>query len=418
MTDANWTKKKLKNVTRKIGSGATPRGGEGAYQQDGIPLIRSLNIFDLNFNYDGLAFIDESQAEQLANVTVEKDDVLLNITGASVCRCTSVPDNLVPARVNQHVAIIRADRKNLDGKYLKYVLVSPSYKRALLGLATTGATREALTKSDIENFELKLPEIKTQSRIASILSAYDDLIENNEKRIKILEEMAQRLYTEWFVKFKFPGHKKVKMVDSGTRYGMIPEGWEVRKLQDLYETSSGGTPSRKNEMEFYSDGSIHWVKTKELNDNYILDTEENITELAVGKSSAKMFPRNTVLLAMYGATIGKLGILSQNAATNQACCAFLIKESLFSSFYIFQFLKNSTSRLTALAFGGAQPNISQNTIKNLLMLRPADKVMEAYDSRIEVVFNGILFLQQSILVQTKIRNLLIPQLVSGKRKVK
>ena len=131
MTTATWKTKKLKDLTTKIGSGATPRGGNGAYHKNGIPLIRSLNVYDLKFTYDDLAFINDEQAKKLDNVTVEKDDVLLNITGASVCRCASVPNRLVPARVNQHVSIIRADRKNLDGTFLKYLLVSPVYKGAL-----------------------------------------------------------------------------------------------------------------------------------------------------------------------------------------------------------------------------------------------------------------------------------------------
>jgi len=260
--------------------------------------------------------------------------------------------------------------------------------------------------------------LPAQTRIASVLSAYDDLIENNEKRIKALEEMAQLLYTEWFIKFEFPGHEKVKMVDSGTEYGLVPEGWEVVKIDDLYETSSGGTPSRRNEIEFYLNGTIPWVKTKELNDNYILDTEEKITELAVKKSSAKMFPKNTVLIAMYGATIGKLGILSNEATTNQACCALLLKEKEYSSYYIFQFLKNSLKKIISLAFGAAQPNISQNTVKNIEILKPTKDVLELYNNKIELVFDEILSLQKQNNNLSKTRDLLIPQLVTGRKLLK
>jgi type I restriction enzyme, S subunit len=205
------------------------------------------------------------------------------------------------------------------------------------------------------------------------------------------------------------------MVDSGTEYGMIPKEWEVKKIQDLYKTSSGGTPSRKNETEFYSEGSIPWVKTKELNDNYILDTEEKITELAIKKSSAKMFPKNTVLIAMYGATIGKLGILSEPATTNQACCAFLVREKTYSSYYIFQFLKNNLKKITSLAFGAAQPNISQNTVQNIEILKPVSTLLDQYNEKVELVFNEILIIQKQNKYLSSMRDLLIPQLVTGKR---
>ena len=229
---------KLKDITSKIGSGATPRGGKNSYITEGIALIRSLNVYDFSFAYEGLAFIDEKQASQLENVLVEGADILLNITGASVCRCCLVPKNVLPARVNQHVSIVRIKPRAASARYALYAINSPYNKRRLLAIAQGGATREALTKEKIENFEIPLPPLPTQLKIAAILSAYDDLIENNLRRIKILEEMAQTLYREWFVKFRFPGHQKVKMVDSPL--GKIPEGWEAKRVGDIAEDMRRG----------------------------------------------------------------------------------------------------------------------------------------------------------------------------------
>jgi type I restriction enzyme S subunit len=234
----NYKTVKLSEVTIKIGSGATPRGGKESYKNEGIPLIRSQNVYDLYFDRNGLAFIDNTQAKELDNVAVEKNDVLLNITGASVCRCTSVPDDLLPSRVNQHVSIVRANNIDLLGIYLKYLLVSPKYKQHLLAISSAGATREALTKSNIENLSVEIPEISIQHKVASLLSNYDKIIDNNNKRIKILEEMAQTIYTEWFVNFRFPGHEKVKMVDS--ELGRIPEGWTIKKMEDLVVRFTAG----------------------------------------------------------------------------------------------------------------------------------------------------------------------------------
>lgn len=308
-------------------------------------------------------------------------------------------------------------RNNCNNSYLFYLIASPEFISKASGVGTGTRMPRAGWKV-VKDFDFKVPDLLTQTRIASVLSVYDDLIENNEKRIKILEEMAQLLYTEWFVKFKFPGHENVKLVDSGPEYGVIPEGWEVCKIEDIYKTSSGGTPSRQNEVEFYSGGSIPWVKTKELNNSWILDSEEKITDLAVKKSSAKMFPVNTVLIAMYGATIGKLGILSKLGTSNQACCAFLIKEPEYSSYYIFQFLKNNVKRIESLAFGAAQPNISQNTVQNIDILKPDRSVLHVYNIKIESIFNELLIIHKQNRKLSNIRDLLIPQLVTGKREVR
>ena len=152
-----WGASDLEKVTTKIGSGATPRGGKDNYQTDGITLIRSMNIYDYSFEFDNLAFIDPKQAAQLDNVSVEAQDVLLNITGASVCRCAMVPSYLLPARVNQHVAIIRADTNLMDPHFLLDSINSEQNKRALFSLAQGGATREALTKETICRFQILLP---------------------------------------------------------------------------------------------------------------------------------------------------------------------------------------------------------------------------------------------------------------------
>ena len=144
MTERNktLTKVKLADITLKIGSGATPKGGKESYQGSGITLIRSLNVYDFNFEYKDLAFINDQQAKELANVSICKNDVLLNITGASVARCCIVPNHLIPARVNQHVAIIRVNEKLANPFYILYCINSPYYKHRLLSLAQSGATRE------------------------------------------------------------------------------------------------------------------------------------------------------------------------------------------------------------------------------------------------------------------------------------
>ena len=168
---SGWASVQLGTVTTKIGSGATPLGGELAYKSDGTALIRSLNVHDGLFKWKDLAFIDDTQAERLGNVVVEPNDVLLNITGASVARCCVVPEEALPARVNQHVAIIRPCAKRLLPQFLQYMLVSPDYKDRLLGVGeSAGSTRQALTKAQLQSLVVEFPlQLQEQRRIVALL---------------------------------------------------------------------------------------------------------------------------------------------------------------------------------------------------------------------------------------------------------
>jgi len=195
----SWRVEQLKKMTLKIGSGATPKGGNENYKLVGIPLIRSLNVYNGIFQYKNLAFIDEKQALALNNVIVNKDDVLLNITGASVARSCIVPEHLVPARVNQHVAIIRVKNEFLNSIYLCALFTSSSYQKKLLNLSkSNGATREALTKSDLEKLPIPLPPLSLQLRFAVIIEKIEQQKELVKKALQESEDLFQRLMQDLF----------------------------------------------------------------------------------------------------------------------------------------------------------------------------------------------------------------------------
>lgn len=167
----DYSTKPLSVLASKIGSGATPKGGQKAYKESGISLIRSLNVYDSEFKPEGLAFIDDDQAEKLSNVVVEEGDVLLNITGASIARCCVAPVELLPARVNQHVCIIRPNEE-LNSTYLNYLLISPKFKAALLFQGAGGATRQALTKVMVSNLEIPLPPVEMQAELVGKVNLF------------------------------------------------------------------------------------------------------------------------------------------------------------------------------------------------------------------------------------------------------
>ena len=184
---------RLGDVARKIGSGATPRGGSSVYVNRGAALIRSQNVYDSHFTFDGLVHIDDEAARALDGVAVVDQDVLLNITGDSVARCCLAPRAVLPARVNQHVMIIRPDPHALNSRYLHALLVEPRMKSHLLTLAGAGATRPALTKAHIAGLELDLPPLSEQRAIADVLGALDDKIDVDQRTVQLEEELATRL---------------------------------------------------------------------------------------------------------------------------------------------------------------------------------------------------------------------------------
>jgi len=250
-----WVPINLGAVCTKVGSGATPRGGREVYLERGpYALIRSQNVYNDGFHHDGLAYIDERHAAELENVEVLENDVLLNITGDSVARVCQVDKRVLPARVNQHVAIIRPDPNRLDPRFLRYFLVSPEMQTKLLSWAGSGGTRNALTKGMIESFDVLAPkDVNEQRAIAHILGTLDDKIELNRRMSETLETMARALFKSWFVDFdpvrakaegRDPGLPKpladlfpARFVDS--ELGEIPEGWEVKSLDEIARFLNG-----------------------------------------------------------------------------------------------------------------------------------------------------------------------------------
>jgi restriction endonuclease S subunit len=180
---ANSPIRKLKDLTSKIGSGATPRGGEAVYQNSGVTLIRSQNVHDAKFVHEGLVAINDAAASALDGVSVEVNDVLINITGASVARTCLVDETILPARVNQHVAILRTDSKVLLPGFLLRVLLGQKMNLYLLDISGSGTTRQAITKAQLESLEIAVPPISEQRRIVEVVSSMDEVIQSTEQAV-------------------------------------------------------------------------------------------------------------------------------------------------------------------------------------------------------------------------------------------
>jgi type I restriction enzyme S subunit len=278
----------------------------------------------------------------------------------------------------------------------------------------TGSALPRIVLKDFKKMEFELPDLPTQTRIASVLSVYDDLIENNEKRIKALEEMAQRLYTEWFVLFRFPGYKKVKIVNNKIGSGKIPGTWNVLKCSEIIKKIVlGGTPARNN-LNYWG-GSIPWIKSGKLNEFRVTDGTEFITQEGLDNSATKLMPKRTVLVAITGAIL--VSISEIELCANQSVIGLYDSENLCQE-YIYLYIKNHIKNFISKMSGSAQRHINKDIIDNSYILVPDPVVMEKFEKNIKPIFDLIstlLFKNKNL---SKTRDLLIPQLVMGKREVK
>ena len=275
-----------------------------------------------------------------------------------------------------------------------------------------GTAQDNLSWKKLSTILFPCPPIEIQNKIATILSRYDSLIENYQKQIKLLEESAQRLYKEWFIDLRFPGHENTKIVDG------IPEGWEKNTINDVCTLiTSGSTPSR-NKNSYWEDGTIRWVKTKELLDSWILDTEEYITQEGYNNSSTKLFPANTILMAIYASpTLGRLGILSAECCCNQAALGLIADEKVISWQWLFWKLYELRDEFNAIARGAGQQNISGIVVKNKEIVIPAKRVIDGFTSVVSTMFEQQKNLQLQIRHLTEARDRLLPKLMSGEIEV-
>ena len=306
------------------------------------------------------------------------------------------------------VLVLKVNNEH-NSEFIYYVLSDNNFFNYAT-VTSKGTKMPRGTPNAIMNYLVPNISIEIENKIVNILSTYDDLIENNNKRIKILEQMAENLYKEWFVRFRFPGYENAEFENG------IPKGWKKNKIESYYTTCSGGTPSR-SKPQYYENGIYPWIKTGEIKDCIIIDAEEYITQEALDNSSAKIIPANSVIMAMYGVNIGSLAYFADKMTCNQACCVFSDKRSFSSKHYLYNYLKSIREYLLSISFGAAQQNLSQDLIKNIAIVMPTDSIVKEFEAYVDSVYNNIKILLQKNQNLIKQRDLLLPRLMSGKLEV-
>jgi type I restriction enzyme S subunit len=328
--------------------------------------------------------------------------LVIGRSGASIGVATYCDGPFWPLNTTLYVT----DFLGNDPKFAYFVLDAIDFSDYNSGSAQPSLNRNHL--SAIQIWRAPLPE---QRRIASILSAYDDLIENNTHRIQILEEMAQAIYREWFVEFRFPGHEDVQIVDS--ELGPIPGGWRALPLSEVCTRMQSGSTPPRDESEWWEHGDIDWYTTTELRDGFLVASQETISQRALQQKRARLFEAGTVLMAIYGRSIGRLGVLISQSSCNQAALGMVANREFISQPHLYWYLRALRDHFFAIAQGAAQQNISKEKVASARILVPAQPVSQAFGELVDPLWK----LQRNLTVATQnlrlTRDLLLPRLISG-----
>ncbi len=400
---SEWREVCLGEVTTKIGSGATPKGGGESYKESGISLIRSQNVLDFKFSTNGLAFIDDSQAHELRNVTVEKDDVLLNITGDSVARCCVVPESILPARVNQHVAIIRANKDIADNHYIYYSL--QALKEELLMQSEIGATRNALTKGMLESLKISIPAVEEQKAIASVLSSLDDKIDLLHRQNTTLEHMAETLFRQWFVED-------------------AQEDWEFVELRE-YVDCFNGVSYKSSELN-PSKVAMVTLKSFDRNGGFRLDGFKEFT----GKFKEQhIVVQGDLVVAHTDITQGAEVIGNPVLVVNETRYEHMVismdlvkvksKFNWLSNEFLYRMMRTREFKEHCLGYsnGSTVLHLSKQAVPSFEFFMPPKEKIESYTKLAKDLFSRKFKNIEQIQTLEKLRDNLLPKLMSGEIRV-
>ncbi|WJM52029.1 restriction endonuclease subunit S [Pseudomonas asiatica] len=402
----------------KVISGFAFKSSE--FSDEGVPVVKIANIRVGFLDLDGAQRVNPSYLEKLADkYKVKSGDVLISLTGSHITQPNSVVGRVarasesVPAcLLNQRAGkVILNDKDRCDLGFLYYYLTLASLRGDIAAMASGAASQANVSPAQVETLSIDLPPRDEQIRVSSILSTYDDLIENNTRRIEILEEMARRLYEEWFVQFRFPGHEGVEF--KGSELGPIPEGWDLTTVAETFEILGGGTPS-KSEPAYWEDGHINWYSPTDLTrsgTSFMDESSAKITDIGLSRSSAKMFPPYSVMLTSR-ATIGVVAINTTPATTNQGFIT-CIPNKQFPLYLLFHWVKNNVDRFISLGTGATFKEITKGVFKGIELVVPPVVLVDDFQRKVTPLMDMILRLQRKNRNLRTQRDLLLPKLISG-----
>lgn len=400
------------------------------YVPRGVPVIRGSNLSkgEVRFRGDEFVFVSEATADKLARSTCIARDIIFTKKG------TLGQVGIVPSRPYEKYLLssnqmrLRVDEAVANPDFVYYALsIEDSISKILREAEHTGVPK--INLAYIRRFRIPLPPRSVQDQTCELVSAFDDRIELLRQTNATLESIAQALFKSWFIDFD-PVHAKAEGrepagMDADTEalfpsefeesaLGLIPKGWMVNTIADLCaRVSNGGTPSR-SKPDFWVGGTVPWFKTGELFDAQLLRPTEFVTSKAVSDTSVKVLPRHSVLMAIYAApTVGRLGVLTEEAAFNQACTGMVAKAEI-GPWFLFQTLFHGRKWFNSRANGAAQQNISKGIVESYRCVRPKLELLQAFNEVVGALYASAernARLAQSL---AQLRETLLPPLIFGK----
>lgn len=396
-----WEKVKLGNVTDScLGKMLDQNKNKGDYQ----PYLANVNVRWGEFDLEDLPLMKFEESEQ-ERYELKYGDLVI-CEGGEPGRCAIWKEQIPNMKIQKALHRVRV-HDCLDYRYLFYWFLLAG-KTGELDQYFTGATIKHMPGQKLKEVVIDKPPLEIQHRIADILSAYDDLIENNQKQIKLLEEAARRLYKEWFVDLRFPGHENTKIVDG------VPEGWNICPFSSEVDIMSGGTP--KTSIPDYYNGRIPFYTPKDSDGAFFAyKTQMNITEGGLKNCNSRLYPPKTVIITARG-TVGKTTILAVPMAMNQSCYALKMKEN-DAPYYLFFALNNEIKALQTMANGGVFNTIIGKTFDSINIQIPKDSLIYGFEETVRPFMGQIKNKLQANSKLVEARNRLLLKMMNGEVEV-
>lgn len=378
-----WKIVRIKDICDIKGGKRLPLGED--FSTVGYPYIRARDIKSGKIKIETPVYISGAVRDKIRRYTTQPNDILITIVGANIGDVGIVPIALGNANLTEN-AVKLTNHRGVHCQFLLYVLLS-SHSKELMQQASAGAAQGKLGIYKINEIPVPLPPLPIQRKIAAILSAYDELIENNNRRIAILEKMAEEIYREWFVRLRFPGHEKVKVVKG------VPEGWEVKKIGDVFQIKRGKVIS----SEELSEGSVPVIGGGVSFSSYHNKCNTDSPTITISAS---------------GANAGFINLYYEDVWASD--CSFIDRTVTKSPYYAYLLLKSKQYEITYLQKGSAQPHVYAKDIMALGMLCPDTTLTEKFEHLINPIFYNIKCLKKSLYILKSTRDRLLPRLISSK----
>jgi type I restriction enzyme S subunit len=313
---------------------------------------------------------------------------------------------------NQRLGLLQVTAtETLDLRFAYHLMNTPRVRQQIQATATGTKVRHTAPER-IQAIRVALPSLRSQRVIAGVLDAVDDLIENNRRRVAVLEEMARTIYREWFVHFRYPGHETEALTDSVV--GLIPSGWKAARVREICaRIQAGGTP-RRSEPAFWDEPELDWYKTGDLTDSVLIRSSERISRLASTSSSARSFEPGTILIAIYGSpTVGRLGLLESVGSANQAALGLVADPRFSTTEHLWFVLRELREHLNQIAQGAAQQNVSKQKVADALTVLPPVELVREFTAAAGPSWRLSHALLREAAALEGLRDMLLPKLVTG-----